>query len=235
MSTRAKWYHPTMHFYEDTTHETVRPFAPLYFQDDFLGTALDVKWTKRDTGDATELVTAVGNGVLQLLLTNAVEVQLGGVDWNDVRSLVLNQGLMFEARVRFTTLPANASTAVVGLCGNHNAAINTVAESIWFRWNFSGDITVENDDTAGAHETSSVATGVTLGLNEYAIIKIDCTDIADVHFFINGERVAAATTFNMNTVPALLLQPVARMDKAANALNLGVMEVDYIRVWQERS
>lgn len=175
MSTRAKWINGILHFFETTTHETVEPLAPLALYDDFNGSVLDVqKWTKRVTGAAppTQLVKAVGNGVLELLLTNANEIQLSGVDWNDIRSLVLNQGLMFEAKVRFTTLPAVASTAVVGLAGAHNAAIDTVAESIWFRWDFSGLITVEHDDAGGGHESTKVTTGVTL-TTQWAILKID--------------------------------------------------------------
>jgi hypothetical protein len=58
---------------------------------------------------------------------------------------------------------------------------------------------------------------------------------ADVKFYIDGARVAASTTFDMSAVPTLKLQPVARMDKAAANTNLGVMEVDYIKVWQNRS
>jgi hypothetical protein len=41
-----------------------------------------------------------------------------------------------------------------------NAAVNTVAESIWFRADGNGQITVEHDDTS--NETSKVATGVTV-------------------------------------------------------------------------
>jgi len=142
---------------------------------------------------------------------------------------------MLEAKVRFTTLPAVASTAVVGLAGAHNAAIDTVAESIWFRWDFSGLITVEHDDAGGGHESTKVTTGLTLVANQWAILKIDCTNTADVRFYVDGAPVATGTTFNMSGVPALLLQPVARLDKAAAAANLGVMEVDYARAWQARS
>ena len=236
MATRAKWYRNILQYFDNVSFETVRPFSPVVFFEDFLGKAFDVTniWTANDTGAATQALVADGpSGAIELLLTNAVEIQLAGIDWGNQRTLTLNQGLQFEARLRFTTLPVNAITAVIGLAGDHNAAINTVAESIWFRWNFSGATTVETDDTT--HETTSVATGSTWLVNIWHIVRIDCSDIEDVKFYIDGARVAAATTFNMHTVPALALQPVARLDKAADALNLGVMEVDYIKVWQNRS
>ncbi len=222
-------------YLESTTLETVFAQLALFLKDDFVGKALDVTntWNLRDTGAATETLKAgAPNGVVELALTAAVEVQLAGLDWNDQRPLVLNRCLGFEARYRFTTLPAGASTFVIGLCGNHNAAIDTVAESIWFRHDASGVITVEHDDTV--HETSKVATGVAVALNEWVIVRIDCTEPTDVRFYVNGNPVATDTKFDMAQVAALALQPCARMDKAAAAPNVGVAELDYIAVWQKR-
>ena len=54
-------------------------------------------------------------------------------------------------------------------------------------------------------------------------------------FFINGDRVATGTTFNMSQVPALALQPVARIGKEGAATSVGALQVDYIRAWQKRS
>jgi len=219
-------------------HASDRPVAGVVFHDHFLGKAWDVtnKWTALDTAGATETLLAdQPGGVVQLLLTNAAEIQLAGMYTADERQFTLNRGLNFEARIRFTTLPANATTAVIGLTGNTNAAIDTIAESIWFRWDFSGAVTVECDDTAAGHEKSKVATGVTLLADIWHVFRISCDDIASCRFFIDGAQVAASTTFNMNTVPTLQLQPMLRLDKAADALNLGVMEVDYVTVWQNLS
>src|SRR4029077_11422906 len=103
------------------------------------------------------------------------EAQLGGLDFADQRSFILNQGLIFEARVRFTVAATGSVVACVGLCGDHNAAVNTVAESIWFRVDGGLVWTVETDDTS--NETSQVATGVTATLNAWNLLRIDCTDI----------------------------------------------------------
>ena len=200
-----------------------------------MGKALDTNvWGTRDTLSATEAYKAAApNGVMELALTNANEIQLAGIDFADQRSFALANGLVAEFRFRFTTLPTGVTVACVGLCGNHNAAVDTVAESVWFRADGSGAITVENDDTS--HETSKVATGVTLTANTWTIGRIDLTDPTSVMFFLDGNRVAAATAFNMNQVTTLVLQPVARIGKESGATDVGVLEVDYIHIWSRRS
>jgi hypothetical protein len=224
----------------DTQNKNATTLVPagVYWEDHFQNKIVDITntWTKLVTGAAppTQLIKAdQPGGVIEMLLTAAVEIQLSGIYMADERPFTLNRGLNFEARYRFPTLPANASTVVIGLAGDHNAAIDTVAESIWFRHDFSGLITVETDDTA--NETSKVTTGVTIIADEWVVVRIDCADPASVKFFVNGNPVATATTFNMNTTPGLQLQPVARLDKAANASNLGVMQIDYIKCWQNLS
>ncbi|MER8941350.1 hypothetical protein NKH82_17845 [Mesorhizobium sp. M0915] len=234
MTTRSRYLNGRIEFFDNVSHERLLPVAPVVFYDDFLGNALDTfKWGARDTAGGAEAVVAdAPNGVMGLALDATSEIQLAGIDWADQRTLALNQGLIFEARFRLSVLPTGAVIVVVGLEGDHNAAVDTVAESIWFRADGNGVITVENDDTA--NETTKVATGVTLTTADWIVARIDCTDIADVKFYINGERVAATTTFNMSTVPTLALQPVARVSKGA-ATTVGTLQVDYVRTWQNRA
>lgn len=234
MTTRSRYLNGRIEFFDNVSHERLLPVAPVAFYDDFLGNALDTfKWGARDTAGGAEAVVAdAPNGVMGLALDATSEIQLAGIDWADQRTLVLNQGLIFEARFRLSVLPTGAVIVVVGLEGDHNAAVDTVAESMWFRADGNGVITVENDDTA--NETTKVATGVTLTTADWVVARIDCTDIADVKFYINGERVAATTTFNMSTVPTLALQPVARVSKGA-ATTVGTLQVDYVRTWQNRA
>lgn len=236
MSIKAQYLGGLLRYFESLTQETVRVIAPVYIDEDFLKPAIDSTnaWGFRDTASATETVSAdAPNGVLALALDATSEIQLAGIDWADNRTLVLNQALGFEARIKLSVLPTGAVIAAIGLCGDHNAAVDTVAESIWFRADGNGVLTVETDDTV--NETSKVATGTTLTAGVWAILRIDCTDITDVKFYINGERVAAGTTFNMSQVAALALQPVARIGKQGAATTVGTLLVDYIRVWQKRT
>lgn len=224
--------------YEGTTQETLQATSPLFFKEDFLGRIINVTdvWATHITGSGppTAAISAsAGNGVAALTLTADNEAQLAGIDWNDQKPLVLNQSLVMEARFRLSVLPTGSVVACVGICGSHNAAVNTVATSMWFRADGSGAITVETDDTS--NETSAVATGTTLLTTDWVVGRIDCSDISSVKFYLNGERVASGTTFNMSTAPTLALQPVARIGKESGATTVGTLLVDYVTVWQKRS
>lgn len=238
MSTKSQFMKGVLTFFDSVTHERVNPMSPVVFYEDFLGkdTIPPERWTYIDVsaaGNTTPLHAAdVANGVLRLPLDATSEAQESGITWNDQRPLVLNQGLVIEMGVSLQTLPTLLGIGVWGLAGNKNAVANTVAESIWFRVDGSGAVTVENDDTA--NETSLVATGVTFTAGQKKIFRINCTDISNIKFFIDGVGVATTTTFNMSTVPTLALQPYVHLAKASGA-GLGVLDVDFIRVWQNRS
>lgn len=235
MTTRSRYRNGNIEFYDNSTQETLLALGAVMFYDDFVTTALNTNsWGTRDAGAATEAVVAdAPNGVVALTLDATNEVQVAGIDWADQRTLVLNQKVIFEARFKLSVLPTGSVVACVGLCGDYNAAVNTVAESVWFRADGNGVITVENDDTT--NETSKIATGIALTTADWIVARIDCTNPADVRFYINGNAVATGTTFNMNTVPTLALQPVARIGKEAGATTVGTLQVDYVRVWQNRS
>ena len=238
MSTKSDFFDGILTFFEGTTHERVLPLSPIVFYDDFNGAGLQTtdQWTAIDVssaGNTTPLIAAdVGNGVARLPLDVTSEAQESGLTWGDQRPLVLNQGLIFEARVALQTLPTLLSEAVFGLAGDKNAVADSVAESIWFKVDGNGVVVVENDDTSNTND--DISTGTTLTAGTYAIFRIDCTTITDCRFYINGESVATGTTFDMSNVAALKLQPYFHIAKASGA-GLGVLDVDYVRVWQNRS
>ena len=238
MTTKARYRNAILEYYDSATQERVAPFAPAVFYDDFLGKGLQTTdlWTAIDVsvaGNTTPLVAAdAGNGIARLPLDVTSEAQESGLTWGDQRPLVLNQGLVFEARIALQTLPTLLSEAVWGLAGDKNAVADSVAESVWFKADGDGVIVVENDD--GTNTNDDIASGTTLIAGTFAIFRIDLTTIADVLFFINGARVAEGTTFDMSAVAALKLQPYFHIAKASGA-GLGVLDVDYVRVWQKRS
>jgi hypothetical protein len=236
---KGKWVEENgrLRFYDaQNNNETALAVADTVFYDDFLGKAIDTTnwWTLLDTGAATEALVADGSGGLVALALDATsEVQLAGMSWGDHRPLVLNRGLVIEFGLNLSVLPTGAVIFCAGLCGDHNAAADTVAESIWFRADGSGTITVENDDTV--HETTKVSTGITVTAGLPVVLKIDCSDTASVKFYINGNRVATGTTFNMSQVAALHLQPIVRIGKEGAATTVGSAQWDYVRIWQNRA
>ncbi len=238
MGTKARYRNGILEFFDPQTHERVSPFAPALFYDDFLGTGLRTAeiWTAIDesvSGLTTPLIAAdAANGIARLPLDVTGEAQESGLTFGDQRPFVLNQGLVFECRLALQTLPTLVSEAVWGLAGDKNAAADSVAESVWFKADGDGVIVVESDDTVNTDD--DIATGTTLTAGTFAIFRIDLTTITDVLFYINGARVASGTTFDMSQVAALKLQPYFHIAKASGA-GLGVLDLDYARVWQKRS
>ncbi len=230
---RIRYYDPA------NGNETAQVVADIHYKEDFIHAALGtvILCTALDVsaaGNTTPVQVADGAGGLTSLPLDATnEVQLSGITWGDNRPLILNQGLVFEARLALSVLPTGSVVFCCGLAGDHNAAVNTVAESIWFRADGNGVITVETDDTV--NETSLVATGVTLTAGLFAVFRIDCSDITSVKFYINGSQVAAGTTFNMSQVAGLKLQPVVRIGKEAAAATLGTVQLDYVQYWMNRA
>jgi hypothetical protein len=221
-------------------HATVREVAGVYWEDHFVGKIVDVTntWTLLDTsalGSTTPVLTAdQPGGVLGIMLDAQNEVQLSGLYMGDERPFTLNRGLNFEARVRFTVVPTGAVIFACGLCSDTNVSVDSLVESILFRADGSGVITVETDDNS-ANETSLVATGITFAVNEWHVLRISCDDYTGIRFYIDGAQVAASTTFNMGTTAALQLQPFARIGKEGAAATVGTAQVDYVKCWQNLS
>lgn len=234
MSVRTRQVAGHQVWYESATDETLLAVVPFWFKDDFLATGLAAHWGSQTTGGgAVTIVNDANGGAVALQLTSTNEVQLKGINGNDNRILVLNQRLVFEARVKFQVLPTGAVVAVIGLCSDHNAAVNSVASSIWFRVDGNGVITVEADDTV--HETSQVATGVTVVAGQEVTLRIECDVISKIRFYINGQRVAAGTTFDMSQTPAVALQPVLRIGKESASTAVGELRADYVTAFQSRA
>ncbi len=228
-------------------NEPVVLLAPVQHVEDFVGSHIDqfvtaeqtgAKWTPTITGGASVGVLASASapaGVAALALANTSEVELAEIDYNDVCNYPLNAGLMFYARIRMATLMTGATGILcIGLQGAKNAAVDSVAESMWFRIDSgaAGLVQVETDDTS--NETSKVTTGVTLAATDWADLLIDCSIPSSVKFYINGVQVAAGTTFNMSTVPGYQFQPVVRISKPSEA-GVGTVWVDKIATWSARA
>lgn len=238
MSSKSFYENGNLTFYDSATHERTHPVAPCVFSDDFLGTGIRTTdtWTALDVstaGDTTPLIAPdVANGVARMPLDSTSEAQRSGLTFGDQRPFILNQGLIWEARVSLKVLPTLLAEAVWGLAGDDNSSADAVAQSIWFKADGGGAIVVENDD--GSLTNDDIATGTTVTADSFHIYRIDCSTPSDCRFFIDGDSVATGTTFDISTTPALALQPYFAINKASGA-GLGQLEVDYVRVWQNRS
>lgn len=235
---RAEWNVTTPRLYDEATGETVRAFAVMDYKEDFAGyqDVVGGVWQFGNTagGSCAMVDPALELGVVRATLTSTSEAQTAYLDFADKLQWCIGHGLNFEARVRLHAIPSVAAVnAEIGLCSEFNADPDAVVTSAWFRVDGSGVVTVETDD--GTHETTKVATGVTLTTDLWTVFRADCSDTADVKFYVNGTEVAPATTFNIAAAVSVLVQPVARIAKASGT-GVGTLDVDYIYLWQsERS
>ena len=231
-------------FYDKSTAETYSIAKPLVVSDDFVGADVVIpaagspesgtKWTGKITGAAPPTVAKTGDGVNGLVacsLTSDSQAQEAALEMNDELMASIAQGAIFEARLSVLTAPTLNGVASWGLYGayaaggsNYRAGFEITAASLI--------PTCEVDD---AVTDTALASGVTLVVGTYYIFRIDATTQTDIKFYIDGARVAGASTFASAASAAnSKMQPHFGVYKASGA-GLGVISVDYVKVWQDRS
>jgi hypothetical protein len=246
VSTRAKWVNGILTYYEGNSHEQVLPMAPIVFYDDFLGAGAvtipaaaaaesGMPWAKKIVGAAPPTVAGVAdaaNGVVQCALTADSQKQDAGLYHDDQRGFSLEQGLIFEARVKVSVLPTLVAEAVWGLVGDWADGLDAITYSAFFTADGGGALACEVDDNT---TDQSAAAGVTVLNTEWKTYRIDFTDLTDIRFYIDGVHVATGTTFKYVATGAnAILQPYFGLYKASGA-GVGTIQVDYCRCWMERS
>ena len=234
-STKAKWRGNQLAFFDSVTYETVRPLAPRVLIEDFEGDTLNTdKWLYAETVNEDTQAVDGGNAVLTIT-ADATQQEAGvlaagnSLDWDPTK------GLIFETRIKLSTLPTTDTEGHWGFLGEVQTDDKQicVAEDYKkycvFTADGSGIITINCDDNVAGSQ-HAVATGITVVNTAYHIYRIDITNIADIKFYIDGAQVAATTTFTLDSLVADTLQPIALLTKPANGA--GVMLVDFIKVWQ---
>lgn len=230
-------------FYDNSTFETLHAMYPVSFYDDFLGADVVIpasgseengcSWTKKIVGAAPPTVAKTANGVNGFVLCSLTadnQKQDAAIHWDDQLPLSIAQGAIFETRLSFTTLPTLAAVGSFGLWGAWGDGGS--AYRVGFEVPAGGIVTCESDDNA---TDTAVASTVTLVAGTYNIFRIDCTTQTDIKFYVDGVRVCATTTFaNAASAANSKVQPHCGLYKASGA-GLGVLSVDYVKVWQDRS
>ncbi len=229
-------------FYDRDTKETIIFEFPVMFYDDFIGGDVVIpasgadesgcKWTKKITASATVAKTGDGvNGFVACEAESTGEAQEGTLQMDDQLMFSIAQGAIYECRLSLTTAPTGNVVASWGLHGAYAAGGSN------FRVGFevtAADLVAvcETDDNS---TDNPVTSGVTLVVGTYNIFRIDCTVQTDIKFFIDGVPVAAGSTFsNAASASNAKAQPHCGVYKASGG-GVGVISLDYVKVWQERS
>ena len=212
----------------------------LTFCEDFLGPQTltaspsngDV-WDIADTSSAGTPTYTVGgiNGEATITFDNTSEVQNVCLFQSDVLNYDIDLIQRIEFRVKTVASLDSATSLAFGLCTARNDAIDSLSAHASFRLIGSNSIVVESDD--GTTDKDDVATGTTL-VATYKKFVIDFTGgKSNVKFYVDGARVASATTFDMSA-HTTGLQPYVQLQKTADT-NTDSVTIDYIEIVSKRA
>jgi hypothetical protein len=176
-------------------------------------------WTAADTSSAgtpTYLCITEDGGAAKLTCTSTSEAQIVTLYHNDVLAFDVRKIKMVEFIAKVAGIDA-VTTLTMGLGSARNDTDDSVATNAWFRMEGSVSTTAivaETDDATTDNDDK--ATGVSLAAVYKKFAISFESGIADVRFFIDGERVAQATTFDMSALTAgLNVQPIFQIQKAS--------------------
>lgn len=176
-------------------------------------------WTVKDTsssGTPTYLCLTEDGGAIKLLLAATSEEEIVTMYQNDVLmyDLAMLQRVWWIAKV--SGIDA-VTTLVFGLGTAQNDTEDSLTVNAWFRMEGSAstsNVVVETDD--GTTDYDDKATGATLS-STYKKFEIDFTNgLSDIRFLIDGDRVAAGTTFTLASITSgQNVQPFVQLHKAS--------------------
>lgn len=196
------------------------------------------KWDIADTSTTGTPTYTVGgiNGEATLAFDSQAEAQNVCLFQSDVLNWDIDLLQSIEMRVKVTAAVAgvldSATSVAFGLASARNDAIDSIAAHASFRAIGSNAIVVETDDAVT--DLDDKATGASFVSGTYKKFYVDFTGgKSNVKFYIDGVRVAAATTFDMSGYTAGL-QPYVQLQKTSDA-NVDSVTVDYVKIRSKRS
>lgn len=227
--------------FDQDTGESLLSTYPVQYVEDFLGVAgggpFDgtTKWNVVDVNTATEAIVDDSScGVFRLALAANNEAEDAVLYHGDNKTFDVGNGLIFECRINVAVAAGTGVCAVFGMAGDHNLDKDFVTEHAWFRLQAADSILCESDDTTNDNDDKDTGFDITAGT--YRVYRIDFTNLADVRFFVDGQRVCSDTTFDMSNLSATeqQMQPYFSLDKASGT-GLGTLDIDYVKIFSERA
>lgn len=218
---------------------------PIIVSDDFLGEAYNTTfWGTTETVSGGTLVAGLiddeTNGIMGLGLDSTDEAQIAAMHFGDNLCLSMAQGLVFETRLTFETLPTTGTelvNAVFGLASAHNTTLNSIATNAWFRVISSAQTALLWETDNGDTDDDGNSTGITLVAGTYHIYRIDCTNTAAVKFYVDDVLVGTSDMSTTLSAAEAKVQPYFNVSKAKSSANTGTgtIYIDYVKIFQNRS
>jgi hypothetical protein len=161
-----------------------------------------------------------------------VEKQDAALYFGDQKNFDVTKGLVWEARAQLSVLPSAAGVqAVFGVSSAWIDGPDNATQYLEFGATANGAILIRSQDGT---TQNSIASGVTVLTTEWHIYRIDCSDVTDIKFYIDGVQVSAnnAVAFAATGANAIL-QPYNAMYKPSGT-GVGTLTLDYVKAWQNR-
>jgi hypothetical protein len=203
---------------------------------DFTAATSNGYWCIKDTSSSGTptyaTVTASDGGMLTLTMSNTNEAQVLTLYHKDLLFYDLEylQHVWWVLKVASI---ASTTTLVAGVGSAQNDTADSVVTNAWFRMDggtSTSTLYVETDDAAT--DVAATTTGTTLSTT-FKKCHIDFTyGLGDVRFYVDGERVAAATSFDMSGLTSgLNVQPFLQIQKSGGtstaAVSIGQFGIQY--------
>lgn len=195
------------------------------FRDTFMGlrTALPTSltlgfpWKITDTSSAGAptytFVNPSPTGEAALTLASTSEVENVCMDFGDILPVMVGNLKRFKAIVKCSAISSTVTLAF-GMQSARNDNTDSTTINAQFKLVGTNAVLCETDDETT--DNDDVVTGETLSTT-YKKFEIDFSDLSDVIFSINGERVAAGTRFDMSAASTTAgLQPFFQIQKTAS-------------------
>lgn len=211
----------------------------IEYADDFIGTSATfptsadpaTPWLVADTSSAGAPTYVRNASAAVLTLASTSEVENLCLYHGDALSFDIDDLQRVEMRVKVSGMTSGSSLCF-GMASARNDTQDSVAANAWFKMvgaDSTTAVVVETDD--GTTDLDDKATGQTLSTT-YKKFVIDFANKKDVKFYINGIRVAAATTFDMSAYTSGL-QPLIQLQKTSST-NTDAVTIDYVKVIAKR-
>ena len=238
------WHnHGNLVFYDTATFESTGPVAPVVFYDDFIGSITTVP-TSAESGynwialaQGTTPTVAIGAdsvmGTVECALSAGSNTQEAVLYCGNQRNWRVGYGLIMEARVRAEVLPSgSAARMFIGFAGDQSTGEISTRIGFTFRYSSASASSIYADVDDNTTDTSADTTD-DIAVKTWYILRIDASSASAVKFFVDGVEVEDGLAYG-GTTTALVLQPLIKVYKSTGT-TVGSIQVDYVRIWQNRS
>lgn len=198
----------------------------LLFDEDFEGDTIKDLWNVTLVGGGTAVVVDQQTGGIVRLSTPTASDTVT-LDWNDIRSLHVDQKVTIEARVRCNGGVTDTSRKILALWFDGNNHLE------FYHGVDSTDIRMRNIDDGGSNTAS---TNITVD-TDWHIYRIECHTHGSNHIHYYIDEVECANSPRTSNIPddaTDYLQPYFYIDTNADTDPATSMDVDYVYIRQDR-